>query len=102
MKGREREKFPLSLNIMSHTPHTSIIELNWVIFPNPAHRKLVHVWNCDTSNEMINVLADPLALNTPMSGLSYSNFISKSYKKFYTVNNLILFTLNLLICQMPR
>ena len=30
MKGREREKFPLSLNIMSHAPHTSIIELNLV------------------------------------------------------------------------
>ena len=28
MKGREREKIPLSFNIMSHTPHTSIIELN--------------------------------------------------------------------------
>ena len=28
MKGRERENFPLSLNIMNHTRHTSIIELN--------------------------------------------------------------------------
>ena len=30
MKGREREKCPLSFNIMSHAPHTSIIELNLV------------------------------------------------------------------------
>ena len=28
MKGRERKTFPLSFNIVSHTPHTSIIELN--------------------------------------------------------------------------
>ena len=28
MKEREREKCPLSFNIMSHAPHTSIIELN--------------------------------------------------------------------------